>query len=444
MKFEIEKIKNFGVIKENKDKIVLNDLTIFMGENSAGKSYLAILFNLLTKIEEELNLSISLLENKKAYLKISEILENFEKGEVEISLSKDEIFELKDILEIVIKLFLKKHFKKLINNKSFDLKINYYEFNEIKSILKKSQSDSLFEFVFIFEEEIEKGKKIGLERKFVVEKNKFNIKLIIEQFFETLFVFLVKSSLNIPTSVYLPAARTGYLHTYPILWEYAVKKTFSFNKESKDIELPEWIRRFILELVAPAENISNDIATEIEKEILKGEVKVYENESRIEYYIGKKKVDIPYTSSSVSELIPLVVFLKKGKVHRGSLLIIEEPEAHLSFKNQRKIARIIALLVNKGVKVLITTHSDFLIYELNNLIIANKISDIKRPNEYKNLSLNYKKINIYNFLFKGRSKKSIIEQVPVKEDGIDNKYITKNLSKRVEDLKILYDLMEEK
>ncbi|MEO1928296.1 MAG: AAA family ATPase [Nautiliaceae bacterium] len=442
MKFEIENIKNFGVIKENKDKIVLNDLTIFMGDNSAGKSYLAILFNLLTRIEKELNLNVSMLENKKVYLKVLEILENLEDGEVEISLFKNEIYELKDILEIVIESFLKKHFKKLIT-KNFDLKINYYEVNEIKCILRKSQSDSLFEFVIVFEEEIEKDKKRGLENKFVLEKGKFNLHILIERFFETLFVFLVKSSLNIPTSIYLPAARTGYLHTAPILLEYAVKQSFSFNKEGSSVELPEWIRRFILELTVPASSVrEDDVATLIEEEILKGEVKVYENDSRIEFYVGKKRIDIPYTSSSISELIPLVVFLKKGKIHKGSLLIIEEPEAHLSFENQRKIARIVAMLVNKGVKVLVTTHSDFFIYELNNLILAKDIEEEKKPNIYKNISLDYKKINIYNFLFKNKSKKSVIEQVPVKKDGIDNRYITNNLLARSEDLKMLYNLME--
>ena len=67
----------------------------------------------------------------------------------------------------------------------------------------------------------------------------------------------------------------------------------------------------------------------------------------------------------VSELAPLILFLKY-LVNHGDLLILEEPESHLHPAAQRQMARGIVRLVNAGVKVLITTHSDFFVSQVNN------------------------------------------------------------------------------
>ena len=51
--------------------------------------------------------------------------------------------------------------------------------------------------------------------------------------------------------------------------------------------------------------------------------------------------------------------------------MIDEPELSLHPANQRRIARLFARLVNLGVKVFITTHSDYIVKELNTLIMLN-------------------------------------------------------------------------
>ena len=52
-------------------------------------------------------------------------------------------------------------------------------------------------------------------------------------------------------------------------------------------------------------------------------------------------------------------------------LIIDEPESHLDTANQIQFARLLARLVEDGVRVLITTHSDYILKEINNLIMLN-------------------------------------------------------------------------
>jgi AAA ATPase domain len=91
------------------------------------------------------------------------------------------------------------------------------------------------------------------------------------------------------------------------------------------------------------------------------------------YYIprGKRiKLSMDESSSSVRSLLSIGFYLKH-EVKRGDLLIVDEPELNLHPENQRRVARLFARLVNVGVKVFITTHSDYLVKELNTLIMLN-------------------------------------------------------------------------
>lgn len=49
--------------------------------------------------------------------------------------------------------------------------------------------------------------------------------------------------------------------------------------------------------------------------------------------------------------------------------MIDEPELNLHPDNQRLIARLLARLVNRGMKVVISTHSDYIVREINNMIM---------------------------------------------------------------------------
>jgi predicted ATP-dependent endonuclease of OLD family len=82
------------------------------------------------------------------------------------------------------------------------------------------------------------------------------------------------------------------------------------------------------------------------------------------------RLSIYESSSAVRSLLDLGFYLRH-QAQQGSLLIIDEPELNLHPENQRRIARLLARLVNIGIKVFITTHSDYIIKELNTLIMLN-------------------------------------------------------------------------
>ena len=73
------------------------------------------------------------------------------------------------------------------------------------------------------------------------------------------------------------------------------------------------------------------------------------------------------SSSSVKSHAGLAFYLRHVAT-RGGMLVIDEPELNLHPDNQRHVARILVELARAGVRVLISTHSDYIIRELNNLI----------------------------------------------------------------------------
>ncbi|MFO0163976.1 MAG: AAA family ATPase, partial [Microcystis sp.] len=91
------------------------------------------------------------------------------------------------------------------------------------------------------------------------------------------------------------------------------------------------------------------------------------------YYIpkGKKlRLSMDESSSAVRSLLDIGFYLRH-EARIGDLLMVDEPELHLHPENQRRIAKLFARLINIGIKVFITTHSDYIIKEINTLIMLN-------------------------------------------------------------------------
>jgi predicted ATPase len=89
--------------------------------------------------------------------------------------------------------------------------------------------------------------------------------------------------------------------------------------------------------------------------------------------LGSKrtKLSLVESSSAVRSLLDVGFYLRHI-AQKGDLLMVDEPELNLHPENQRLIARLFARLVNVGIKVFITTHSDYIIKELNTLIMLNQ------------------------------------------------------------------------
>jgi len=121
----------------------------------------------------------------------------------------------------------------------------------------------------------------------------------------------------------------------------------------------------------------------------------------------------------------------------GETLIIDEPELNLHPNNQRKIARVISMIANRGVKVIVSTHSDYLVREINNLIMLksdfkSKKDIIEKYNYDDNMLISGKEVNAYLFCKNGIDEMEIDEKEGIIAETFDS--VINNLNEVSDDI----------
>ncbi len=134
------------------------------------------------------------------------------------------------------------------------------------------------------------------------------------------------------------------------------------SERSKQIENHQEIHEYI------------QLAKLLERDILSGSVDFSTPEPsarrEILYQVGENiHLDMTVTSSMLKELAPLVLYLRY-LARPGELLVIDEPEMNLHPEAQAKMIEFLAMLVNAGLHVMITTHSPYIIDHLGTLLAA--------------------------------------------------------------------------
>ena len=162
-------------------------------------------------------------------------------------------------------------------------------------------------------------------------------------------------------------------------------------------------------------------ARSIEERIMRGEVilnQVYEFSSPDFSYhpVGWKK-DLPFTrvSSMVSELAPIVLYLRY-LVRPGDVLIIEEPEAHLHPAMQVKLAEELIKLVKIGVRIIVTTHSEWFLEKIGILTRLSKVPEEILSEEEKKVSLDDKHLGVWLFDERDHCDGVLVEEIRVDDE----------------------------
>lgn len=119
------------------------------------------------------------------------------------------------------------------------------------------------------------------------------------------------------------------------------------------------------------------LADLLEREILHGTIEV--EKSVVDYptfsfRLQGWKTNLPLlnTSSMVTELAPVVLYLRH-LVRREHILIIEEPEAHLHPAAQAEFTKLLTRAVRSGVRVIMTTHSEWILEQISNLVELSRL-----------------------------------------------------------------------
>ncbi|WP_198400950.1 AAA family ATPase [Neisseria mucosa] len=80
------------------------------------------------------------------------------------------------------------------------------------------------------------------------------------------------------------------------------------------------------------------------------------------------KLDLHLSSSTIKSLFGIWFYLEY-QAQVNDTIMLDEPELNLHPSNQRVIARIVTKLVNAGINVILSTHSDYFVREINSLVM---------------------------------------------------------------------------
>lgn len=192
------------------------------------------------------------------------------------------------------------------------------------------------------------------------------------------------------------------------------------------------------------------IAELIEKGILQGEVKITRT-GDVEFVsdkVGKTKhLPIHLTSSIVKTMSSLVIYLKHI-ARKGDLLIIDEPEMNFHPNVQISLMQIFAILTKLDLRIIISTHSDYMIREVNNLIMAGTIYSkdaqlIRELGYNEKMLLNKNDIAVKYFNY-GKLKRLLdVVDVKVEDDGFAIESIDNTINDQNRITETLFDHLQE-
>lgn len=419
MKIELH---NFGPIKFFEFDLE-KDLTVVYGENNIGKSYaisaVYLILKNLIEFEDYLEdvLYGKLIEDKTDEI-IDDLFDRFENvNELTVSdigerISKEYIAEFLVALQRSLENSFPSldRLDSLFTHKNFEIVIGTH----------------LLKFVIILEDDRLKVQEFYFHTPFILKKIKTNSSVHLNNPEKNIFYcnenqsldeqkksFLAKFRIcfqvclfddsfdEIKNIYFIPDSRSGLSEGLNNLSKIFAQLSQQRNfLTQKTIELPSFtepVSDYLMLLSnIPESNLSkkfNDIVSEIEKNILKGEVVVDSTNKKLKFFSQElnKVFELSFTSSMVSELAPIVAYFKfilnnpyvkgykKNTRKNGTinLLFIEEPEAHLHPKVQVALMEIFVRLSQMGVKIVMTSHSDYMFSKLSNLVLGEKIAPEK-------------------------------------------------------------------
>jgi predicted ATPase len=397
------KFSNLGSIQET--ELDLRPLTVIIGPNNSGKTYIAYsTYGLWQRARS----SLSLRRDNKSELELKP--EEHDRWSLKIDHNLLDFF-IRDIEKTAKRFGEDKYFgvqqffqdssRKLFSTTSFEMIISQQEVEDaINQLIQQDaiplkdetslkltrKEDVLFLEIQPGNEELSKNQTLH----FTNRLDLVFISSVKEVLFSNIFPF--------------PAERNAFINIYKILEtkRYRIlkqKQRESFinsTSEEKfglpqpliaiDIRYPQPVEDFLdflseIELQETTKiNSSNKnefqkLADEIEKQLQNKNktnlkpTKLGGKEIKVLVKRGLE-IDLYNASSSIKQLAPLLLYLRY-RASKGDFLVIDEPEMNLHPESQAKLLEALSILVNLGVRILLTTHSPYVMAHLNNLVNGN-------------------------------------------------------------------------
>lgn len=389
------RFKNIGPVKDA--EVELGDLTIIAGRNNTGKTYLVYtLYGFLKMWKRWYNPeALQINKNFADYPIVKRIADNLKReGHASWYLNREEFSQnQKDFIKALARDFSNRTLSTVFSTQQGD-----FEGSAIEVKLSEDYSND-FRLV---REEI--GEDISLSMEYdgnnlVVSTDTKsdlthlpNIEFYVVHLFAT---FLLQNQL--PEPLILSAERFGIALFYREL-DFTKNQLINLLQKMGDAKNRDWISPFLVidrttsRYALPIKD-NIDYTRDIPN-LQKSKSEVFESKlfddikDMMDGYYGNTDDDIRFiskargkgrsfniplhlASSSARGLSDLYFFLRHV-AKTNHLLIVDEPESHLDTANQIHLARLLGRCVRAGLKIMITTHSDYLIKEINNLVMLSR------------------------------------------------------------------------
>ena len=399
-------VRNFGPIAEA--DLDLRPLTVFVGPSNTGKTYLSVLIYTLHRVFGEfsgflLSHTLRLLGYSLDYdppVDKKELLAQFNEA------NWDQPFKFSDLPQGV-----RKRAQTSLNTPHFfgpDLKtelLRCFDLDSLSGLIRSSndQNDDITISLSVneanqnlwslrigaAEAEIILGNGDINENTIIFPTNRLPSSALINS--DDTIALLSEYRRYTEKPYYLPAARSGIMQTHRVIASSLIARSTRTGLDTSEIPtlsgvVADFMEKLILyeertrlrERAKPNDEI-NHIANALEFDVLAGQIIMKSSPTGYPEFLYRPQgteqdMRLTRSSSMVSELAPLVLFIR-GLIRPGDTLIIEEPEAHLHPAAQTQMAATLARLVRAGVKVLVTTHSDYMLKEIANLMHVGELKE---------------------------------------------------------------------
>ncbi len=459
-------IENFGPIESGSVRV--NPLTIFIGRNASGKTYLSLLIYMWIEVLNRLKYRIpkeSIFFDRLE----SELVQKLPAGyiipgdKIELKISgfnefMEKFFSNAKFLFELFESVFECELSELITYSKESAKISYKLRGEKAAvrisytILRDGETP---------EPEIKIEEGIDSLRVTLDYKDEENFKIYIDDLplsekvfmrepvdrrsilnlIRPLFIEYIKKIFSIKEAVFFPSFRSGLiLSSYRLL---AAELIHPEGYDGRDLKGKHLLTRSLLSMLiemSMEKEISKDnmeLIKFVQDNILRGRLDFEDTGTLLqipEIVFKKDNYEMKLVRSAAmhSELAPIILYLMY-EYHPDTVLFIDEPEAHLYPGAQREIARLFARIIHKGNHMVIATHSDYLFSQINNLVLLGSLDEKQRKELFERNNWNYdsgedfitkEDVNVYKFVQIDGTETYKVEPVETDENGfIEDEFV---------------------
>ena len=464
-------VENFGPIAEAKN-IEFKPMTVFVGPSNTGKTYLATLLHAILKTTQRLiespPMSFDITHDPRWKILQADFFPNYYESLVnQQGYPFDEINKrISDLSSGSISLLNEntQRFLKSIARESSMSISTYFGVNDLTNLSRHSTGEVLNSKIRL--QESSTSLQLSIDDSCVVN---FELPALIriypdiknylqhykdmkpEDFFDLdltfeLGIYTAVVIRDFPSSHYLPAGRTGLIEAYRELAASIIRHITNRPKEDQELAVSvitgEFLRYMVL-LNSKVQDLRNNskikkIAQVLEGSVLRGRINVRDTAGISHPYFEQdnaSNIPLESASSMITELAPIVLFIRQF-VEEGDLLIIDEPEAHLHPAAQQQMAAALAFMVRSGLRVLITTHSHYMVEQLSAFVNASKLDETTRKRALslggalgeEDIYLNEDETAVYGFDESNADDGTVVYEIPL---GEHREYAPRDHSKAV-------------